>query len=163
MMTGHAWRMMTTSLGGSSVRSEASLRFTVVDWRQKNNQVQNVLSDTCSQDVSGLKLCPEQSRIQPAQALHHCGHAAGQASSPVFVSDCEQHGMQQALFWLLFAPLVLLWAPQELYQNTPSSWVLVCCLPHHPGDSAQPHTGKWRKLRLSAPCSLHWGIWVGWE
>ena len=35
MMTGHAWRMMTVSLGGASVRSGASLRFKVVGWRQK--------------------------------------------------------------------------------------------------------------------------------
>lgn len=39
MMTEQAWRMMTISLRGVSVRSEASLRFTVVGWRQKHNQI----------------------------------------------------------------------------------------------------------------------------
>lgn len=103
--------------------SEASLRFTVVGWRQKNNQVRNLLSDTCSQDVSGPKLCSEQCGIHPAQALHRCANAAGKVSSPVFVSDCEQHSMQQAFLWLLFAPFVkaaLLWAPQPPPPRAPS-------------------------------------------
>lgn len=121
-MTEHAWRMMTVSLGDASMISEASLRFTVYSStdKKKNQQVRNLLSDTFSQDVSGPQLCPEQCGIQPAQAHHRCANA----SSPMFVAGCEQHGMQQAFLWLLFAPLVkaaLLWAPQELYQNSPPS------------------------------------------
>lgn len=121
-----------------------------------------MLRDTCSQGVSGLKLCPEPCRIQLAEALH-CS-AAGKASSPVFVSDWEQQSMQQAFLWLLFTPLgkaALLWGTMGTLpkQSPPAEhWFAACPITW---GAPLSHTGcvngKWRKLHLSMYLSFLWG------